>query len=140
MDQLLPDPTLLSEGLRYIDQEASAGHFTERSDLDVFRYLWINCWHKSSHNGQPVMLGQVLEGKVKVERIAAATMLKARAVTSSLSRLAAQGWIMREQTRFTSEAGPGWKSTNEIIVLMDPSSHRARAAARPATIAVQDQQ
>lgn len=130
MEELTPDPTDLVAGLAYIDQEAMAGHFAQRSDLDVLRYLWINCWHKTVHNGRPVMLGQVLEASVRIEVIAGKTMMSDRAIKDSLARLASGGWIMREQTRFESKAGPGWKSYNEIFVLMDPTAHRARSATR----------
>lgn len=130
MEDLLPDPTDLIGGLAYIDQEAAAGHFSERSDLDVFRYLWINCWHSARFKGKPVTLGLVLEGKVRVETIAAATMLGDRSVNRALTRLAQQGWVAREQTRYVSDTGPGWKHVNEIFVLMDPSAHRERAKKR----------
>ena len=126
----LPDPTDLAGGLAYIDREAAAGHFAERSDLDVLRYLWIHCWHAARYHGKPVPLGQVLEGKVRAEAVAAATMLSERSVTRSLTRLAQQGWISREQVRFTSASGPGWKFVNEICVLMDPTGHRDRARGR----------
>jgi predicted transcriptional regulator len=131
MEEVLPpDPTNLVAGLAYIDTEARLGHFAERSDLDVFRYLWINCWHTASHRGKPVTMGQVLEGKVRVEAIAAATMLGERSVNRSLARLAQQGWILREQGRFESASGPGWKFVNEVYVLMDPTGHRERARNR----------
>ena len=130
MEERLPDPTDLIGGLAYIDQEAAAGRFTERSDLDVFRYLWVNCWHSTKHRGKPVVMGQVLEGKAPVEKIAVATMLGKRSVSRSLVRLDQQGWIVREQQRFVSDVGPGWKSTNEVFVCMDPTSHRARAKSR----------
>lgn len=133
MEDLLPNPTDLIGGLAYIDQEAAAGHFEQRSDLDVFRHLWIHCWHTDRYRGKPVDVGLVLESKVRVEDICAATMLKARAVTESLSRLSVGGWISREQTRFVSDTGRGWKSTNEIYVLMDPTSHRERAKNRDVT-------
>ena len=130
MGDLLPDPTNLIGGLEYIDREAKSGHFSERSDLDVFRYLWINCWHKTEHKGEPVVLGLVLESKAPVAEISAVTMLGERSINRSLTRLAEQKWIFCEQTRYVSENGPGWKHINEISVLMDPTGHRERDKAR----------
>lgn len=130
MGDTSPDPTNLIGGLEYVDQEAKAGHFAERSDLDVLRYLWINCWHKTEHKGEPVALGLVLDSKAPVAEIVATTMLGERSVNRSLTRLAKQKWIVREQTRYVSESGPGWKHVNEIYVLMDPTGHRERDKAR----------
>lgn len=130
MGELVPSPTDYVGGMLYLEQEARLGHFAYRSDLDVLQYLWLHCWKARTHRGKPVDTGFVRQDKVRVSEIGAGTMLSGRAVKESLKRLADGGWILKEQLRYTSDTGPGWKAINEVIVLMDPTGHRERARSR----------
>lgn len=130
MGELVPDPREFVTGLHYLEQEARLGHIRYRSDLGVLQYLWLHAWKTRTSRGKPVEIGMVRHDKVRVPAIAAATLLSERAVSASLKRLAEGGWIMKEQLRYVSDTGPGWKAINEIYVLMDPTSHRDRARSR----------
>lgn len=129
MEDLLPDPLDLVRTMRYIEAEARAGHFEHTTDVLVLTYLWFNTWRKPAKgDNRP---GKVMDGKAKLEQIAGGTGMSESGAKKALRRLRERGWVSTFQTSFTTADGrAGWKSTNEIFVLMDEPHHRDRAEIR----------
>jgi hypothetical protein len=119
----------LVQTMEYIEAEARAGHFEQPTDVLVLTYLWFNTWRKAAKGDN--RLGKVMDGKAKLEHIAAATAMSVSGAKKALRRLRERGWVSTFQTSFVTDDGrEGWKSTNEIFVLMDEPHHRERAEIR----------
>lgn len=125
MEELLPDPAHQAKTTAYIYQQAELGHFDHAHDVAVLQYLWQNAW-RSTRNPERAAAGTVMQGKAAIPKICAATMLSRPSVKRAMHRLRDAGWIETEQGVFET----GWKTTMNIFVRMDMSSHRERERTR----------
>jgi hypothetical protein len=115
--------------LKYIEAEAIAGHFAQPTDVLVLTYLWFNTWRKPAKDSNRP--GKVLDGKAPLDQIAGGTGMSVSGAKKALRRLRTGGWVSTFQTSYVAGTGrEGWKSTNEIFVLMDVPHHRERAEIR----------
>lgn len=121
MEELSPDPAHQAKSQAYLYREMELGHFGHPHDLAVLSYLWQFTW-RTGKNPDSRPAGYVMLGKSPVQKIAAATGLSRRTVQRALARLRTGCWIETEQGLMES----GQKTSNDIFVRMDVSSHRER--------------
>ena len=126
--EVLPNPADMFQSLRYLQDQATRGHFKGRSSaLAVLTYLVTNMWVKIPNNDD-AGLGQVMYGRSTIDAIAAATANCRSTVKSCLKWLADEGWVETERTY----ASTGREDRRYLMVMLDSRAHRERERRRAA--------
>jgi DNA-binding MarR family transcriptional regulator len=130
-NDVLPDTTNTFKALRYVQIEATKGHFEGHSTaLMVLYYLVMNMWARQSGDQGP---GEVMRNKSGIEAIAAATALSRSSVQRAIKWLAAEEWINTQRTLDDR----GSEVSRYIYVKLDMPGHHERErlrAAKPAQL------